>query len=87
MITPNNGYVCTISVGYSSCSFRYQHMLDKYYNDHSQWEKAREGLADCRIQTGVDPATQLTRSSTPASLKEDIKVEHALDAFYAEMIL
>ena len=27
------------------------------------------------------------RSGTPASLKEDIDVEHALDAFYAEMIL
>ena len=27
------------------------------------------------------------RSGTPASLKEDIEMEHALDAFYAEMIL
>ena len=38
-------------------------------------------------KTGVDPATQLMRSGTLASLKEDIEVEHALDAFYAEMIL
>ena len=88
MITPKNGYACTISVCYDSCSFRYQHVLDKYYNDHSQWkEKAREELADHCIKTGVDPATQLMRSSTPASLKEDIEVEHALDAFYTEMIL
>ena len=63
-------------------------MLDKYYNNHSQWEeKAREELADCCIKTGVDPATQLMRSSTPPSLKEDKEMEHALDAFYAEMIL
>ena len=27
------------------------------------------------------------RAGTPASLKEDIEVEHTLDAFYAEMIL
>ena len=88
MITTNNGYVCTISVCYGSCSFRYQHVLNKYYNDHSQWEeKAREELADHHIKTGVDPATQLTRLGTPASLREDIEVEHALDAFYAEMIL
>ena len=88
MITPKNGYVCTVSVCYDSCSFRYQHVLDKYYNDHSQWEeKAKEELADHHIKTGVDPATQLMRSSTPVSLKEDIEVEHALDAFYAEMIL
>ena len=88
MITPNNGYVCTISVCYGSCSFRYQHVPDKYYNDCPQWEeKAREELADCCIKTGVDPATQLTRSGTPAFLKEDIEVEHALDAFYPEMIL
>ena len=88
MITPKNGYVCTISVCYDSCSFRYQHVLDKYYNDCSQWEeKAREELADHHIKTGVDPATQLMRSGTPTSLKEDIEVEHALDAFYTEMIL
>ena len=63
-------------------------MLGKYFNDHSQWEeKAREELADRHIKTGVDPATQLMRSSTPASLKEDIEVEHALDALYVEMIL
>ena len=63
-------------------------MLDKYYNDHAQWEeKAREELADHHIKTGVDPATQLMRSNTPASLKEDIEVEHALDAFYTVMIL
>ena len=88
MITPTGGYVCTISVCYDSCSFRYQHVLDKYYNDCSQQEqKAREELADHCIKTGVDPATQLARSGTPASLKDVIEVEHALDAFYAEMIL
>ena len=80
MIIPNNGYVCTISVYYDSCSFRYQHVLDKYYNDHSQLEeKAREELADHHIKTRVDPGTQLMRSGTLASLKEDIEVEHALD--------
>ena len=63
-------------------------MLDKYYNNCSQWEeKVKEELADHHIKTGVDPATQLMRSGTPASLKEDIEVEHVLDAFYAEMIL
>ena len=41
----------------------------------------------CHIKTGVDPATQLMSSGLPASLKEDIEVEHALDAFYPEMIL
>ena len=66
-------------------SFRYQQVLDKYYNDRIQWEeKAREELTDPCIRTGVDPATQLTRASTPASMKEDTEVEHA---FYAEMIL
>ena len=85
---PNNEYVCAISVCYDSCSFRYQHVSDNlYYNDHSWQEKAREELADCHIKTGVDPATQLTRSGTPASLKEDIEVEHALHAFCAEIIL
>ena len=88
MITPNNGYVCTINVCYGSYSFRYQHVLDKYYNNHSQWEeKAREELADHHIKTGVDPAIQLTRSGTPDSLKEDIEVGHVLDAFHVEMIL
>ena len=63
-------------------------MLDKYYNDHSQWEeKTREELADHRIKTGVDPATQLMSPGTPDSLIEDIEVEHTLNAFYAEMIL
>ena len=62
-------------------------MLDKYYNDRPQWEKAREELADHHIKTGVDLATQLTRFGTPASLKEDIEMEHALDAFYTEMFL
>ena len=82
MIILNNGYVSTISVCYNFFSFRYQHVLDKYYNDHPQWEeKAREELADHRIKTGIDPATQLTRSGTPASLKEDIEVEHALALF------
>ena len=53
-----------------------------------QWEeKAREELADHCFKTKVDPATQLMRSDTPASLKEDIEVEHALEVFYAEMIL
>ena len=47
----------------------------------------QEELADRHIKTGVDPATQLSRSGTPASLKEEVEVEHALDAFYAEMIL
>ena len=62
--------------------------MDKYYNDQTQWEeKAKEELTDWHIKTGVDPATQLTRAGTPASLKEDIEVEHALDAFYAEMTL
>ena len=37
--------------------------------------------------TGVDPDTQLTSAGLPASLKEDIKVEHAQDAFYTEIIL
>ena len=46
-----------------------------------------EELTDWHIKAGVDPATQLTRACTPASLKEDIEVKHALDAFYAEMIL
>ena len=83
-----NGYVCTINVCYDSCSFKYQHVLDKCYNDHLQWEeKAWEELADHHIKTGVDPATQLMRSGTPASLKEEKEVEHALDAFYTEMIL
>ena len=27
------------------------------------------------------------KAGTPASLKEDIEVKHALDAFYTEMIL
>ena len=63
-------------------------MLDKYYKRHPQWEeKAREELADCRIKTGVDPATQLSRFSTPASLIEDIELELVLNAFYTEMIL
>ena len=54
-----------------------------------QWEeeKARQELTDQHIKTGVDPATHLITAGTPASLKEDIEVEHALDAFYAEMIL
>ena len=52
-----------------------------------QEQKAREELTEWHIQTGVNPATQLTRAGTPASLKEDIEVEHALDAFYVEMIL
>ena len=47
--------------------------------------KAREELTDQCIKTGVNPATQLTRAGTPASLKEDIEVEHALDVFYADM--
>ena len=62
--------------------------MDKYYNDQIQWEgKGREELTDWCIKTGVDPATQLTKAGTLASLKEDIEVEHTLDAFYAEMIL
>ena len=76
------------SVCHGFCSFIYQHVLDNYYNDRPQREeKAREELADCCIKTGVDPATQLMSSGLPASLKENIEVEHALDAFYAEMIL
>ena len=43
-------------------------------------------LADHRIKTGVNPATQLTESCELASLKEDIEIEHVLDAFYMEMI-
>ena len=82
------GMVCTISVCYDFCSFRYQYILDKYYNDQPQQEeKAREELADHCIKTGVDPAIQLMRSGIPASLKEDVEGEHALYAFYAEMIL
>ena len=76
------------SVCLSFCSFRNQLVLDKYYNEQPQWEeKAREELADHHIKTGVDPATQLMSSGLPALLKEDIEVEHVLDAFYAEMIL
>ena len=57
----------------------YGTIQDKYYNDCSQWEeKAREELADHHIKTGVDPATQLMRSGTPVSLKEDIEVEHLM---------
>ena len=62
--------------------------MNKYCNNQIQWEeKARAELTDWCIRTGIDPATQLTRAGTPASLKEDIEVEHALDVFYAEMIL
>ena len=44
----------------------YQHVLDKYYNDHPQWEeKARKELADHCIKTGVGPGTQLMRSGPP----------------------
>ena len=84
----NNGYICTTNVCYSFCSFRYQHILDKYYNNQPQHEqKAREELAGCCIKTGVDPAARLMRAGTPPSLKEDIEVEHVLDTFYTEMIL
>ena len=73
---------------YWVCYFRYQQVLDKYCNDWMQWEeKAREELTEQHIQTGVNPATQLTRASTPASLKKGKEVKHALDAFYVEMIL
>ena len=66
----------------------YQQVLYKSFNNQIQWEeKAREELTDWHIKTGVNPATQLTRAGKPASLKEDTEVEHALDAFYAEMIL
>ena len=44
-------------------------------------------LDDCCVKTGVNPATQLMESGKPASLKEDIEIEHALNAFYAVMIL
>ena len=77
-----NWCLCRIS------SLRYQQVLDKYYNDQTQWEeKAREELTARHIQTGADPATQLTKASTPASLKEDMEVQHPLVAFYAEMVL
>ena len=67
-----------IGVHIDFCSFRYQQVLDKYYNSQMQWEeKARDELTDQHIRTGVDPATQLTRAGTPASLKEDKEVEHA----------
>ena len=79
------GYIGLIGVYIDFCSFRYQQVLDKYYNDWIQCgEKAREELTDRHIRTGVDPATQLTKAGTPASLKEDIEVEHALDVFYAD---
>ena len=82
------GYIGLIGVYIDICSFRYKQVLDKHNNDRIQWEeKAREELTDWRIRTGVDLATKLTRAGTPASLKEDIEVEHALDAFYVEMIL
>ena len=44
-------------------------------------------LADHHIKTRVNPATQLMESGEPASLKEDIEIEHVLDAFYVKMIL
>ena len=52
-----------------------------------QEEKAKVELADHHIKTRVNPATQLMESGEPTSLKEDIEIEHALNAFYAEMIL
>ena len=57
-------YIGLIGVYIDFCSFRYQQVLDKYYNNQIQWEeKAREELTDWHIRTGVDPATQLTRTS------------------------
>ena len=44
-------------------------------------------MADRCIKTGVNPATQLMESGKLASLKEDIDVEHTLNAFYVEMVL
>ena len=52
-----------------------------------QEQKDKVELADHHIKTGVNPATQLMESGELASLKEDIEIEHTLDAFYAEMIL
>ena len=52
-----------------------------------QEEKDKVELADCHIKTGVNPATQLLESGELASLKENIEIEHALNAFHMEMIL
>ena len=82
------GHIGLIGVYIDFVVFRYQQVLDKYHNNQIQWEeKAREELTDWHIKTGVNSATQLTRAGTPAFLEENIEVEHALDAFYAEMIL
>ena len=82
------GILNTDSVYFYSCPFRFQHILDKYFSDHPQWEeRAKEEPTQHHIRTGIDPTMQLTRAGLPASLKENIEVEHALDAFYAEMIL
>ena len=82
VITLGNEHFIMTSVCLYSCSFRCQHVLDKYFNDRPQREeKAREELVHCHAGSGVDPATQLTSAGLPASLQEDIEVEHALDAF------